>query len=97
MLLLNISLIQKVSGLNLGMSNLCSCMFTLGLYFKNLGLTKTNVFLNRGLQNFVIWAVWFLQSYRYNYEILPIFIIEASNQNKAGHCIKLCEFLKQLI
>ena len=31
-------------------------MYNLGLQFKNLGFTKTKIFLNLGLKSFVIWA-----------------------------------------
>ena len=44
-------------------------MFNLGLYFWNLGLTKTKVFLNLGLKSFVIRAcvLWFLSAYKNYY------------------------------
>ena len=41
-------------------------MFKLGLNFLNLGLTKTNVFLNLGLKRFVIRAYKFWTSTRFN-------------------------------
>ena len=34
-------------------------MFNLGLYFQNLGLTKTKIFLILGLKGFVIWSIMF--------------------------------------
>ena len=40
----------------MGVTNRCFIMFTLGVYFENLGLTETKVFLSLNLKSFVIRA-----------------------------------------